>query len=159
MGSEVESINDRVKKVRLALGMTQEKFAEKIFVTHGQISAMELDRSAVNKQNINLICSPNTFAEGKTVNMEWLCNGNGDMFVPPPPDNGRPKLFDENSVELPADEEELIGVFRELLPENKRHVQKNAEMILEAQENTKQALGITKKGEADRRADTSKKPV
>jgi len=154
-----ETINDRVRKVRKALDMTQQEFAEKMELKSGNtFSMIERKESNVTDQNIYLICTPNKIKEGKTVNKDWLCTGKGEMFITPPPTDGLPRLF-ENGKELPADEEELIGVYRDLLPGNKQYVQNNAKMILESQENTKGDLGVKEKGEKDRRADTVKKPT
>jgi transcriptional regulator with XRE-family HTH domain len=142
----------RVKKVRETLDITQKAFAEKIYVTHSQISAIELGKSKINEQNINLICTPNRLKEGYTVNEAWLRNGGDDkvMFKAPPPDNVRPKLYDKNNQELPIEEEELIGIYRKLEPPNKKAVMAAADALLDSQ-------GGGEKGE--RRADTSKESV
>ena len=138
-----ETINYRIKAVRKSLGMTQVLFAEKIGIQGGSLSTIELG-SPVTEQNILLICTPNQLKEGISVNENWLRTGQGEMFIATAAE-GLPIIF-ENGKELPLDEEELIGVYRKLLPGNKKHVQSNAKIILAAQENTKEALRV-KKGE------------
>jgi hypothetical protein len=86
-----------------------------------------------------LICTPNRLKEGVTINEKWLRDGQGEMFITKAVD-GRPKLF-ENGEELPADEEELIGVYRRLITENEKIIQDNTHMILETQETTKKTMG------------------
>ena len=151
-----ETINDRVRILRKeALGMTQIDFAKKLRITHSQISAMELGKSIITEQNIMLICYSNKFDE-KTVNEEWLRNGKGEIFFTPAYADGRPKLFDDNNEELPPEEEELIGVYRELMPGNKKNLRDTAKVMLGAQKNTVDYL-LDEKGE--RRADTSRKSI
>lgn len=128
-----------VKEIRNALKMTQVEFAEKLGIHGGSLSVIEAGRTDVTKQNIFLICTSNRPKEGVTINKKWLRDGQGEMFVPKAVD-GRPKLF-ENGEELPADEEELIGVYRDLITENKKIIQDNTHMILETQETTKKTMG------------------
>jgi transcriptional regulator with XRE-family HTH domain len=151
MEEKNKTINDRVKLVRKALRMTQQNFAEKIYVTHSQISAIELDKSAVNEQNIKLICTPNQLKGDYTVNEDWLRHG-GDrpMFKAPAPASGRPRLFNETGEELPQDEEELIDIYRQLTPPNRIVAVKQIDVLLESQ-------GGTGKGEGGRRTNTTGK--
>lgn len=139
-----ETINDRIKQIRDSLGMTQDDFAKSIYLTHGQISAIELKRSKVNEKNTNLLCYPNRLENGKTVNKEWLLTGKGDMFITQA--IGRPQLY-ENGERLPADEEELIGVYRELMPNNRKFLLEQADTIVKTQRNTIKDLDAKEKGD------------
>jgi transcriptional regulator with XRE-family HTH domain len=144
---EKETINNRVKIVRKTLGLTQQEFADKTKLKSGNTYSMiERGENEVKEQNILLICTPNQLKEGITVNENWLRTGQGEMFITPAVE-GLPIIF-ENGKELPQDEEELIWVYRKLLPGNKKHVQGNAKIILAAQENTKEALRAEKREKA-----------
>ena len=67
-------MNDRVKELRTALGLSAEKFGGKIGVTRSAISKMELGVCNISEQSIISICRE------FNVNEEWLRNGTGEMF-------------------------------------------------------------------------------
>jgi transcriptional regulator with XRE-family HTH domain len=134
MEDNKESINDRVKIVRKTLKMTQQVFAIKLGIHGGSLSVIESGRTDVTKQNIYLICTPGRLKEGKTVNEDWLRTGAGDMFLSPSSPDGRPKLYDENSNEYPPDVQELVGIYEQLTPPNKKVARKQVSALLESQE-------------------------
>ena len=70
-------IGDRVKELRKALGMTQEKFADRIGLKRNSVAQIELGRET-SDQTIFAICRE------FRVNEDWLRTGAGDMFVPSP---------------------------------------------------------------------------
>lgn len=70
-------IGDRVKELRKVLGMTQEKFADRIGLKRNSVAQIELGRET-SDQTIFAICRE------FRVNEEWLRNGEGEMFVPSP---------------------------------------------------------------------------
>ena len=74
---ELLVIGERIKELRKALGMTQEKFAERIGLKRNSVALIELGRDT-SDQTIFAICRE------FRVNEEWLRNGAGDMFVPTP---------------------------------------------------------------------------
>ena len=67
-------MNERVKELRTALGLSAEKFGGKIGVTRSTISKMELGVWNIAVQSITSICRE------FNVNEEWLRNGTGEMF-------------------------------------------------------------------------------
>lgn len=69
-------MNERIKKIRNALGFTQQEFADKIKVKRNTVATYEMGRSVPSDSAIALICS--VF----NVNEEWLRNGTGEMFQP-----------------------------------------------------------------------------
>jgi len=140
------TVNNRVKLIRDELDLTQVELAAKLFVTHGLISAIELGKSKLKGQTIQLICTPNQLKNGITINEEWFRTGQGEMFIPQT--GGIPVLYDDNGKELPADEEELIGVYRDLFPENKKMIRNSAKIALESQKNTIEEISPTERGEA-----------
>lgn len=76
-GSEIVTINDRVKEVRKAVGLTQEKFGGRIGLKRNSVSQVESGINAVTEQTINNICK--TF----DVNEAWLRTGEGPMLLEP----------------------------------------------------------------------------
>ena len=66
--------NDRVKEVRVAKGLTMERFGEKLGVTKVSISRIESGQHTVSNQIRRAICRE------FDVNEEWLRDGTGDMF-------------------------------------------------------------------------------
>ena len=68
-------MNERIRKLRKALGFSQKEFAEKIGLKQNAISYMEKEGATVTEQNIKVICSQ------FSVNEEWLRSGAGSMFI------------------------------------------------------------------------------
>jgi len=64
----------RIKQVRLTLGLTQIKFAERIAISTGYLAGMELGNKKVNERIIRLI----SMEFG--VNEHWLRTGEGSMY-------------------------------------------------------------------------------
>ena len=67
-------MGERVKELRKVLGLSGEKFGEKIGVTRSAISDIERGRNGLSEQNILAICRE------FNVNEEWLRTGTGEMF-------------------------------------------------------------------------------
>lgn len=67
-------MGERVKELRKVLGLSGEKFGEKIGVTRSAISDIERGRNGLSEQNILAICRE------FNVNEEWLRTGTGKMF-------------------------------------------------------------------------------
>lgn len=68
-------MNDRIKKLRKELGLTLDKFGEKLGVTKPTISRIENGVNNVTEQMIKSICRE------FNVNETWLRTGEGEMFV------------------------------------------------------------------------------
>lgn len=66
---------ERVKKIRKALGLTLEKFGEKLGLKKNTMSAIETGRNSLTEQNIKAICRE------FNVDYMWLTTGEGEMFV------------------------------------------------------------------------------
>ncbi len=96
----MEIINQRVKEIRLTLGLSQAKFAKAISISNGYIAGIELGNRKVNDRLIKLISI--TF----NVREEWLKNGGGSMFIAQP----------NQSAEL------AFAAFKELQPEFQNYV-------------------------------------
>lgn len=73
-------MNERIKKLRKALDLTQQEFATKIGSTQNVLANYESGRRNPSSSVINNICK--TFNANET----WLRSGKGEMFVPRPTD-------------------------------------------------------------------------
>ena len=69
-------MKDRLKKLRKALNLTQQKFADKLGVKQNTIAQYEMGRNDPSDAVIISICREFNVSE------EWLRNGTGEMFVP-----------------------------------------------------------------------------
>lgn len=67
--------NERVREVRKTLGLTMEKFGERIGIKKGAVSLIESGKNNLTDANIKSICRE--FG----VDYIWLTTGGGDMFV------------------------------------------------------------------------------
>lgn len=68
-------MNKRIKQLRKALDLTQQKFAERIGVKQNTVAQYEMGRNIPIDSVISLICKE------FNVNEDWLRNGTGEMFV------------------------------------------------------------------------------
>lgn len=73
-------MDERLKKLRKALDLTQTEFAERIGTVQNTITGYESGRRNPSSAVINNICKE------FNVNEEWLRNGTGEMFKPDPCD-------------------------------------------------------------------------
>jgi len=73
-------VNERLKKLRKSLDMTQQQFADKLGVKRNTVGQWECGINALTDQTIFSICRE------FHVNEEWLRTGNGEMFVEETPD-------------------------------------------------------------------------
>jgi transcriptional regulator with XRE-family HTH domain len=104
-----KELGPRLIELRRALGLTQEKFAERIRVSKGYMSSLEQSHRELNNRLVKLIVD--TFG----VNENWLLNGSGAMFTDP------------KDVDL----SEIVDLFNQLNPELKKLVIKQLRVLLE----------------------------
>lgn len=67
-------MGERVKELRKALGLSGEKFGEKIGLKRNSLSQIETGKNNLSEQNILAICRE------FNVNEDWLRTGSGEMF-------------------------------------------------------------------------------
>ncbi|ABQ23630.1 helix-turn-helix domain-containing protein [Clostridium kluyveri] len=67
-------MNDRLKKIRKELDLTQEEFASKIDLTRSGLASIEYGNVTLTERNIKKICRQ------FNVNENWLRTGDGKMF-------------------------------------------------------------------------------
>ena len=68
-------MNERLKKLRKTLDLTQQEFANKIGIARGNIGAYEVGKNAPSDAVISLICKQ------FNVDENWLRTGEGEMFI------------------------------------------------------------------------------
>lgn len=68
-------MNERIKAVRLALGISQEEFGKRLGVTRGAITNIELNKVEPKPLFVDLICRE------FNVNEDWLKDGAEPMFL------------------------------------------------------------------------------
>ncbi len=66
---------ERIREVRKALGLTLEKFGEKIGMKKNSVSQIENGKNSVTEQVVKSICRE------FNVDYIWLTTGEGEMFV------------------------------------------------------------------------------
>lgn len=67
-------MNDRIRRLRVDLGLTQQEFADRMHVSRNNVATYETGKSRPGSAAISLIVS--TFG----VNEDWLVNGVGPMY-------------------------------------------------------------------------------
>ena len=67
-------MKNRIKELRLALGLSQDAFGAALGVTRSAICSIEVGRRELTNQLALAICRE------YNVNMEWLKTGSGEMF-------------------------------------------------------------------------------
>ena len=98
-------MNERVKELRKALGLTLDKFGDRIGVGKSAISKIERGENGVSDQMLKSICRE------FNVNENWLRTGEGDMFVQLSRDE---RVADIVKKALASDDEFVINTFTAL---------------------------------------------
>lgn len=70
-------IGQRIKKIRIALGLPQEAFGELLDVGKSFVSAVENGKSKINVEHLVKLLVEHG------VNVNYVLSGKGDMFLPP----------------------------------------------------------------------------
>lgn len=105
-------IGDRIKTLRKALHLTQQKFAERIGLKQNSVALIEAGRET-SDQTIFAICREFRVSE------DWLRTGEGEMFIPTPSTvvdqlceeydlDGAARVVLEKFITLPPEEQEVI---------------------------------------------------
>lgn len=68
-------MNERLKKLRKTLDLTQQEFAKRIGIARANIASYEVGKSNLSDAVISLICRE------FNVNENWLRTGDGEMFT------------------------------------------------------------------------------
>lgn len=74
----MDPINERFRELREACKKNQTEWAEILGLSRSGVSEIESGRRSVTDKHIKLLSV--AFIDGKTINEEWLKNGNGEPF-------------------------------------------------------------------------------
>ena len=70
-----DTVNQRIKKLRKELKLTQNEFSSVITISSGQLACIETEKRVVNDRTVKLIC------DSFKVSSEWLKTGKGEIYV------------------------------------------------------------------------------
>lgn len=91
-------MNERIKKLRKALNLTQQEFAERLNIGRGTLANYEVGRNEPIDAVVTLICRE------FSVNETWLRTGEGEMFIQQSKDDELEQVFSA----IAASDDELI---------------------------------------------------
>lgn len=103
--------NERIKELRKALGLTQERFGERVGLKKSAISQIE---SGVNGVTDQLRLA--VFREFN-VNEDWLRTGEGSMFSEPDEDEEIAKFLGDILTDKPDFRRRLVSVLARMTPD------------------------------------------
>lgn len=105
-------MHDRIKKLRKALGLTQQEFSDRIGSKRTTIAKYETETNVPSSAVISLICRE------FNVNENWLRYGEGEMFVKRSRNDELSAFVDELMKEQPQDfRRRLVTALSRLKPE------------------------------------------
>lgn len=126
-------MNERIKKLRKVLDLTQQEFADKIGMKQNTIATYEMGRSIPSDQTIRSIHREFGVSE------EWLKNGIGEMFENVPEEDAYSRAAADALRNNDALAIEGLKLYYSLSPEAKRaaeeYILKLADMIREHRKN------------------------
>ena len=110
---QIETINQRIKKLRKVLDLTQQAFADRLGISRGNIATYETREGSPGNSVIALICRE--FG----VNEAWLRTGKGEMFTKVPN-----TALEELAVDFYLDpfDEALVDEYLHLTPNNRKAI-------------------------------------
>ena len=109
-----ETINDRIKKVRHELNLSQLKFSKEIFLTPGHYANLELNNRKVNRRIIKIVSVIYNVRE------EYLKTGTEPMFSKAP------------DLKL----QRMVSIFQELPDEYKDYILQQIEQLKKLRQKT-----------------------
>lgn len=123
-------MNERIKKLRKMLDLTQQEFADRLGVKRNTVGQWECGINNVTDATIVFLCKE------FNVNEEWLRNGTGEMFLPVDRnvDIARltKQLLDEESDSF---KNRLISILANLSIEEWQYLEKRARELCGLDEN------------------------
>lgn len=76
-------MNERLRKLRKELGLTQGEFGKILGITASGVSDIESGRRNVTEQHLKLLSVWNG-CKDKKINLDWLTTGSGEILLPIP---------------------------------------------------------------------------
>lgn len=110
-------MNERIKKLRKELKLTQQKFSDKLHIKRNTLANYEIGRNEPIDAVVALICK--TY----NVNEEWLRSGEGDMFLELPEEDEEAayvsELLEDSDNDLYKLIKEIMHTYHDLTPKSK----------------------------------------
>lgn len=122
-------MQNRLKELRKALGMTQQEFADKLNIKRNTIANYEVGRNEPIDAVLALICRE------FNVSVDWLKYGKGEMFIPVSRDD-EIAIFAADIIRDPDDSfrRRLVGVLSQLTSDQWELLADIAEKLAEKKE-------------------------
>ncbi len=132
-------MNERLKKLRKALDLTQQDFASRIGVKRNTVATYEMGRSSPSDSAVSLICRE------FNVNEDWLRNGGSDddMFVKLNEDEElamyTQMLLDSTTDDIVANMvKKFICIYEKLDPDSKKILMNIADELIDSRNKNEQ---------------------
>jgi len=109
------SINERIKAVRKALGISQRDFCRGVYLSQSFYGQIETGRRNPSERVYELICNK------YSVDKDWLLTGKGNMFFESPPNVELMELMDIIKELDPLFREYLISQIKSLASLHKKN--------------------------------------
>lgn len=118
-------MDERIKELRKALGLTQQKFADAIGVRQNTVAQYEMGRNPPTDTVLTLICREFNVSE------DWLRRGEGEMFVQRSRDEELSAFFGDLMAGQPDFKRRLIAVLSRLDESEWELLEKMADKLME----------------------------
>ena len=123
-------MKDRLKELRKALNLTQQKFADKLGVKQNTIAQYEMGRNDPSDAVIISICREFNVSEN------WLRNGEGEMFIPMTLDEEIASFIGGIQADIePTFQKRFISALAKLSPEEWKTIEHIMRNMIDEREN------------------------
>ena len=123
-------MKDRLKELRKALNLTQQKFADKLGVKQNTIAQYEMGRNDPSDAVIISICREFNVSEA------WLRNGEGEMFIPMTLDEEIASFIGGIQADIePTFQKRFISALAKLSPEEWKTIEHIMRNMIDEREN------------------------
>ena len=110
-------MNERIKKLRKELKLTQQEFSDKLHIKRNTLANYEIGRNEPIDAVVAIICK--TY----NVNEEWLRSGEGNMFLELPEEDEEAayvsELLEDSDNDLYKLIKEIMHTYHDLTPKSK----------------------------------------
>ena len=122
-------MKDRLKELRKALNLTQQKFADKLGVKQNTIAQYEMGRNDPSDAVIISICREFNVSE------DWLRTGEGEMFIPMTLDEEIASFIGGIQADIePTFQKRFISALAKLSPEEWKTIEKLMRNMIDERE-------------------------
>lgn len=123
-------LNNRIRQLRKELGLTQEKFGEKLGLKKNSISQIENGINSLTEQLSLSVCREFNVSE------KWLRTGEGEMFIPVPEEDEvaayvEDLLADDGENELYNLIKSIMRTYNELSPKSQEVLRDASKKLVE----------------------------